>query len=86
MNLLSRILYALRVPHTNFYVDKLYREHPYKDTFWGLSKMLSFYNITNNAFHFTNFDDIYLIDTPFVAQVGSEFVLVDKIDGVTIQR
>lgn len=84
MNLLNKILDTLRVPHTNFYVNKLYREHPFKDTFWGLSKMLSSYNIPNNAFHFTNIDDIYLIDTPFVAQVGSEFVLVNKIDGGTV--
>ena len=80
MDLLNRILDTLHVKHTKSYAYKLYHEHPYRYSFWGLSKMLSTYNINNGAFNFTNFNDIYLIESPFVAQLGNEFVLVDKID------
>lgn len=61
------------------YVEILYNEHPYKFSFFGLSKMLSLYNIESKAFHFTDFEDIYLIESPFVAQFGNDFILVDSI-------
>lgn len=39
--LLSAYLSLLKVKHTARYADKLYNEHPYKYSLFGLSKMLS---------------------------------------------
>lgn len=80
MNLLNRILHILNVKHTDLYVNKLYNEHPYKFTFFGLSKMLSVFHIDNMAFDFSDFNDLKFIEGPFVAQLGNDFVLVDNID------
>lgn len=41
----SAFVEMLGVKYTQSYADKLYHEHPYKYSFFGLSKMLSEYNI-----------------------------------------
>ncbi len=54
--LLSKLLLLLKVKHTK-YSDKLYFEHPYKYTFYGLERMLSLYNIETNALMLKNKDE-----------------------------
>lgn len=54
--LLSKLLLLLKVKHTK-YSDKLYFEHPYRYTFYGLERMLSLYNIETNALMLKNKDE-----------------------------
>lgn len=76
----SSLLNMLGVKHTE-YADRLFNEHPYKYSFYGLSKMLSAYNIPNAGIEMkdknSGLDDL---DVPFVAHTGDEFVLVYKKD------
>lgn len=45
LNILHSILEVLDVKYTKYYADRLYDEHPYKGTLYGLSCMLNNYKI-----------------------------------------
>lgn len=76
----SSLLNMLGVKHTG-YADRLFNEHPYKYSFYGLSKMLSSYNIPNAGIEVKDKDSgLDDLDVPFVAHTGDEFVLVYKKD------
>jgi putative glycosyltransferase len=53
----SKLLVLLKNKHTEF-SDKLYFEHPYKYTFYGLDRILSLYNIETNALMLKNKDEL----------------------------
>ena len=76
--LLSKLLLLLKVKHTK-YSDKLYFEHPYKYTFYGLERMLSLYNIETNALMLKNKDEFEKLDTPFLAEVNNDITIVENI-------
>lgn len=79
--ILSAFLNLLDVKYTKSYANKLYNEHPYKYSLFGLSKMLSEYKIQNIGIKISNKDTgIKDIETPFIAHAGNEFVLVYKIN------
>lgn len=82
--LLSKLLLLLKVKHTE-YSDKLYFEHPYKYTFYGLERMLSLYNMETNALMLKNKDELEKLDTPFLAEVNNDITIIEKIsrDGVS---
>lgn len=67
----------LNVKHTKKYADKLYNEHPYKYSLFGLSKMLSEYKIPNAGIEILNKESgLKELEVPFIAYAGNEFVLV----------
>lgn len=75
--ILSAFLSLLNVKHTKAYADKLYNEHPYKYSLFGLSKMLSEYQIQNVGVNFSNKEiGLNELEVPFIAHAGNEFVLV----------
>lgn len=76
--LLSKLLLLLKVKHTE-YSDKLYFEHPYKYTFYGLERMLSLYNMETNALMLKNKDELEKLDTPFLAEVNNDITIIEKI-------
>ena len=76
--LLSKLLLLLKVKHTK-YSDKLYFEHPYRYTFYGLERMLSLYNIETNALMLKNKDEFEKLDTPFLAEVNNDITIVENI-------
>lgn len=80
-NVFSTILNALGIKYTDEYANKLFNEHPHKYNLFGLSKMLSEYQIANGAI---KLDDkqvsVYELETPFIAHIGSDFVVVRKIE------
>lgn len=83
-NILSSFLDYLDVKHTKEYTNKLYNEHPHKYNLFGLSRMLSSYNIENAGVKVQNKQAaIKELETPFIAHIGSDFVVVYKI---TIDR
>lgn len=79
-NTFTSLLTLLDVRHTSTYSSRLYNEHPHKNNLYGLSKMLSEYNIKNAGIKFSNKEaDILKLEAPFIAHVGGNFVAVSKI-------
>lgn len=72
-------LRELGVKFTNSFSDKLFSEHPYKYTLFGLSKMLTYYGVRNAGIKVTNRDEIHSLETPFIAHIGNDFVTVKNI-------
>lgn len=83
--ILSAYLDLLNVKHTKKYADKLYNEHPYKYSLFGLSKMLSEYKIPNAGIEILNKESgLKELEVPFIAYAGNEFVLVYEKDNEKI--
>lgn len=67
----------LNVKYTPSYADKLYHEHPYKYSLFGLSKMLSEYQIESAGLRMSNKEEgIKTLEAPIIAHTGDEFVTV----------
>lgn len=79
-NVFTYFLKRLGVKFTASYAEKLFNEHPNKYNLLGLSDLLSFYNITNNAYKLENKEDLILIKTPYIAHIGGDFAAVISID------
>lgn len=79
-NVFAILLKLLNVKHTRAYSNRLYNEHPHKYNLYGLSEMLSDYNIKNVGIKLDNKEeDIFNLEVPFIAYVGSNFVVISKI-------
>ena len=83
-NTFTVFLELLKVKHTRYYTGKLFNEHPHKYNLFGLSDMLSVYRIENAAFRIDRKEDIYTVMPPFVAHIGSDFAVVDKVSPMQI--
>jgi thiol-disulfide isomerase/thioredoxin len=80
-NIFTTLLKELDVKHTKSFSDKYYNEHPYKNTLYGLSKMLSYYNVENQGIKAKDKSAIVPeLETPFIAYVGNDFVTVTGIN------
>ncbi|MCD8032281.1 MAG: cysteine peptidase family C39 domain-containing protein [Bacteroides sp.] len=85
-NTFIAFLSYLGVKHTTQFTNKLYNEHPEKNSLFGLSKMLNEYHITNRAIKIENTpQNITSLPTPFVAYLGSEFAVVCQTSTDNIQ-
>lgn len=74
------LLSALGIKYTKGFTEKFFREHPYKNTFYGISKMLSDYGVRNAGVKIEDkSNDIYNIELPCVAQLGGSFVVVLEV-------
>ena len=78
-NIFISFLNLLKIKHTRFFSSRFFNEHPHKYNLFGLSSMLSEYGVENTGLRITNKNDVRLIETPFIAHTGSEFVVVEKI-------
>lgn len=79
MNILIEFLNLLSVKHTTLFANKLYNEHPYRDSFYGISKMLLEYKIKNIGLQNQDKDSINEYEAPFLTQQGHEFVMVKQL-------
>lgn len=71
--ILSAYLSLLKVKHTARYANKLYNEHPYKYSLFGLSKMLSEYKVPNAGVELLDKEQgISDLEAPFIAYAGNE--------------
>lgn len=77
-NILTSFLKALHVKYTLAYAEKLYEEHPHKYDLYGLSKMLEEYGIANAGVRI-NDKNIHSLETPFIAHIGNDFVVVNRV-------
>lgn len=77
--ILSSFLYEMQVKHTTSFVEKIYWEHPYRNTLFGLYDMLKIYDIESVG---VNVDDKCLdgVELPFIAHTGKNFAVVKKIE------
>ena len=84
-NILTVVLSELGIKFTKSYSQKLYSEHPDKYNLLGLHSMLSSYGVKSQGYKLLNLDEIFQIDTPFIAVKSDSFFLVTKISNNTIQ-
>lgn len=79
-NIFITFLSLLKVKHTSKFSNQYYNKHPHKYSLFGLSKMFSDYGIKNIGVKIKDKElDILEIETPFIAHIESEFVIVKKV-------
>lgn len=78
-SLLNDFLDALGVPHTQSYTDQAFATMPFKSLF-GLSRQLKAYGVDTVGARWTDKSVLPEIPTPFLAQTGDRFVIVEAID------
>lgn len=75
-NLFTSFLDELDVPYTQKYSNKMFNEHPYRNTMYGISKMLRDYNIANTGYLIQDKTSFTTqIEPPFIAHVSDEFLV-----------
>ena len=74
-NVFTTFLEAMKVKYTSSFSNKLFEEHPYKYTLYGLSQLLNSYHIDNVGVKISD-KDINKLEPPFVAHIGTDFVVV----------
>ncbi len=80
-NLFLQLCEVLHMPHTLSYTNRLFEEHPYKYTLFGLSRLLAEYGIESQGFRFSDkLEALSSLEVPFVAQVSDDLVIVSAID------
>ena len=75
-NTFTVLLDGLGMRYTRSFARKIFEEHPHKNNMYGLSKMLSDYQIPNEGAMLKNAYEITSIAPPFVAQFGNDLVVV----------
>lgn len=84
-NVFITFLKLLNVKHTKSFSTKYYNEHPHKYNLFGLSKMLSDYGVENAGTKIKDKEnDLFNIETPFVAFTGNDFVTVYKVSSENV--
>lgn len=79
-SIFSIYLSALGVPHTQWYSDRQFSRMTFKSLF-GLSKLLQSYGVDSEAYQVTDKNGVLdVLSTPFMAQVGGDFVVVRTLD------
>jgi len=80
-NVFVSFLELLKVKHVKKSSTRYFNEHPHKYDLFGLSKMLSDYGIENAGTRIDDKEqDLFNIELPFIAHIGSDFVLVYEVD------
>lgn len=78
-NVFSTFISMLGVKHTVAYANRYFNEHPHKYDLYGISKMLSDYGIENMGIQLSEKEELFQLETPFVAHVGIDFMVVYKV-------
>ena len=80
-NIFINFLKLLKVKHTKEFTNWYFNEHPHKYNLFGLSGMLTDYGIENVATRIVEKEnDIFEIETPFIAHFAGDFVTVHKVE------
>lgn len=79
-NIFLSLLKELGVPHTRSYSRRVYEEHPYKYTFFGLKSLSEKYGIKCNGIKLGDKEEVSKLSVPFVADYGNDYVLVKEIE------
>lgn len=76
--LVTDILAALNVPHTNDYTKSRFEAMPFK-TLFGVTQLLKEYGVESQGFKLANNGEITRLAVPFVAQTDGGLVIVTKL-------
>ena len=80
-NVLISLLKAFNAKYTKHYATQLYNEHPFKNSMYGLKKMLEDYDISTYGIKFNNKETAELT-FPCLLVIGGQFVVAtDYHDG-----
>lgn len=85
-NIFTMFVKLLGVKHTSYFSNKYFEEHPYKNSLYGLSKMLNDYRIENMSLKFDQKNNDQLLDLPipFIAHTYDDFILIYKMTNTTV--
>ena len=84
-NLFMQTCEVLNIPHTRTFTNRIFNEHPYKYSLFGLSQMLEGYGVSNHGVRFVE-KEVALDEmaAPFVAQVSGDLALVTSINADSV--
>lgn len=85
VNIIVELLRLLDVKFTTKCLINLYNSNPYHNTLYGLSMILSSYNIDNVAIRLKDKQQVLNIDSPFIAYASNDFVLVKQIEKTKVK-
>ncbi len=84
VTIFSDFLKALGVPHTGTASDAAFRNMSFQ-TLFGFSRLLNSYNVPTEAVSVPDKSVLTSIPVPFMAQLGSEFVIVTGFKNSNVQ-
>ena len=73
-NIIADLLDYLGVKHTNYFVNKLYHEHPHNEDMYGLKDMLRSYNIESVGVDIKDKDETNMY-FPSIYHTADQFIL-----------
>ncbi len=81
MNVFIELLRCLNVKYTHGYAMDIYKGNPYHNSLYGLSMMLSHYNVKNTAVEIKNKKQIILSGVLLIVSLyaSHSFILVKNI-------
>ena len=79
LNIFLSLLRELDISHNDGFALRLYEEHPYKYTFFGLKSLCEKYGIRTEGILIDDKSDILTIETPFIADYNNDHVLVKRV-------
>lgn len=78
-NILESLLGQMKVKFTKNYTRKFFNEYPERKSLFGISQMLSDYNIPSTAIRMKDKNEVRSLETPFVVNIEGDMVSVKKI-------
>lgn len=78
-NLLELSLELLKVKFTKKYTQRLYEQTPHRNTLFGMSSMLSDYNVNHIPFKVKDMDEIESLQLPLIVDLMGNVTLIDKL-------
>ena len=78
-NVLEILLKQLNVKFTSAYASKIYGENPYKNSLFGISRMLADYNVETRGVKLNDKDEITSLEVPFLTVINDNVALINKI-------
>lgn len=82
--ILSVFLREMHIPFTTKYADTTFTEHPYRDSMYGLSSMLSGYKIKNMGIHVDD-KDLKELKTPCIVLMSNDFAVVKNVNDKAVE-
>ena len=80
-NLFIYFLQLLGVKHTKKYAERVYNEHPYKNSLFAFSDLLHKYGVNNVTVQLLEEDkNITKLDAPVIVSLGHDIANVSKIE------
>ncbi|WP_165045559.1 vitamin K epoxide reductase family protein [Dysgonomonas sp. ZJ709] len=73
------LLKWMKIKFTKTYLKELYDLNPYKDTFFGISDILSEYNIKTEGYRVRDKNDLDAASLPLIVNIDNQFAIISKV-------